>query len=282
MSDATEPAEPAADDDDWGCYRHPYESAGVKCTRCDRPICPKCMITAPVGFQCPECVKGAPVVRRYSEMRRPSSQQMVVTTALIAVNVAVFLVSISGGGSMMSSRGNRLAVDYALFGPAVADGDWYRLITAGFLHYGLLHVGFNMFILYQLGQLLEPAFGRVRFALLYTTALLGGSVGALLLSPNSLTAGASGAVFGLMAAAAVALRHRGINVMQTSIGSLLVINLLLTFAIPRISIGGHLGGLAGGAVAGLMLLETERHPNVGNVAVAALAVLLLGAGYAIA
>lgn len=272
------PSNADAPTDDWGCYRHPFETAGVKCTRCDRPICPKCMITAPVGFQCPECVKGAPPVRRYSELRTGGGQQ-VVTTTLIAINAAVFVLSISGGNI---ARGNRLAGDWALYGPAVADGDWFRLITAGFLHYGLIHVGFNCLILYQLGQLLEPSLGKVRFGLLYFTALLGGSVGALLMSPDALTAGASGAVFGLMGAAAIALRSRGINVMQTGIGSLLVMNLILTFAIRGISIGGHIGGLVAGAAAGLILQGTEDQPAVGVAAVVVLGGVLFGAGIAIA
>lgn len=270
-------AEPTGDD--WGCYRHPYEAAGVRCTRCDRPICPKCMVTAPVGFQCPECVKGAPPVRRYSEIRSGAGQTVVVTTAIIAVNVAVFAMSLGGGGSLNS---NRLAPDWALFGPAVANGDWFRVVTSGFLHYGPIHVFFNMFILYQLGQLLEPALGRVRYGLLYFTALLGGSVGALLVTPNALTAGASGAVFGLMGAAAVALQRRGINVMQTSIGSLLVMNLILTFAIRGISIGGHIGGLLAGAAGGFLLLQTEDHPTAATAAITALGLALFGAGLAVA
>jgi membrane associated rhomboid family serine protease len=239
------------------------------------------MITAPVGFQCPECVKGAPVVRRYSEMRRGTPQQAVVTSAMIAINAVVFLLSL-GGGNVMSRSGNRLAADYALYGPAVADGEWYRLVTAGFLHYGLFHVGFNMLILYQLGQMLEPVFGRVRFALIYAAALLGGSVGAILLSPTSLTAGASGAVFGLMGAAALAMRRRGVNVFQTSIGSLLVINLVLTFGIRGISIGGHLGGLAAGALAALIVLQMEDQPTAGAAGVGALALALFGAGVLLA
>jgi membrane associated rhomboid family serine protease len=269
------------EDRSWGCYRHPYEEAGVRCTRCDRPICPKCMITAPVGFQCPECVKGAPPVRRYSEMRRPAAQQLAVTVGLIAVNVALFLPTMSGGGT--TGRGSAdLALDLALFGPAVADGEWYRLISSGFLHYGLLHVGFNMFILYQLGMILEPAFGRVRFGLLYFASLLGGSVGALLVSPDSLTAGASGAVFGCMAAVVVALRRRGIGVMQSNIGGLLVINLVLTFAVRGISIGGHLGGLAAGALAGFLLDHTRDNAPLGAAAVAVLAAALFGLGIVVA
>ena len=268
-------------DQSWGCYRHPYEEAGVKCTRCERPICPKCMITAPVGFQCPECVKGAPPVRRYSEMRRPTSQQIAVTIGIIAINVAVYLPTISGGGTTGRSTSD-LTEKLALYGPFVRDGEWYRLITSGFLHYGLLHIGFNMYILYQLGLMLEPAFGRVRFACLYLAALLGGAVGALLLTPNALTAGASGAVFGCMGAVVVALRRRGVGLLQSNIGILLVINLVLTFGVRGISIGGHLGGLAAGAVGGLILDHTRDQPAVGTAAVVVLAAVLFGAGIAVA
>lgn len=239
------------------------------------------MITAPVGFQCPECVKGAPQVRRYRDVRAADARPE-VTIALIAVNALAFVLSIGGGGGTLGRSGNRLATDWALFGPAVADGEWYRLVTAGFLHYGVIHVMFNMLILFQLGQLLEPVLGRVRFAALYLAALLGGSVGALVLTPNALTAGASGAVFGLMGAAAVAMRERGINIMQTGIGTLLVVNLLLTFAIRGVSIGGHVGGLATGIVAGLVLTRTERQPVAGTVAVGALALALFGTAVVIA
>ena len=273
--------DPGSRTESWGCYRHPYEEAGVRCTRCDRPICPRCMITAPVGFQCPECVKGAPPVRRYSELRRPSSQQIAVTIAIIAINVALYIPTMSGGGA--TGRGTAdLVQRLALYGPYVRDGEWYRLITSGFLHFGLLHIGFNMFILYQLGLLLEPVFGRVRYGLLYVASLLGGSVGALVLSPNALTAGASGAVFGLMAATVVALRRRGVGILQSNIGMLLVINLVLTFTVSGISIGGHLGGIAAGAVGGFALEHTNDSPTVGAVAVAFLAVALFGLGLAIA
>jgi membrane associated rhomboid family serine protease len=239
------------------------------------------MITAPVGFQCPDCVKGAPPVRRYREMRRPSSQQIAVTIGLIAINVALFLPTMSGGGT--TGRGTTdLTERLALFGPFVRDGEWYRLITSGFLHYGLLHIGFNMFILYELGLLLEPLFGRLRYGLLYFASLLGGSVGALLLSPDALTAGASGAVFGLMAAVVVALRRRGVGLLQSNIGMLLLINLVLTFTVSGISIGGHLGGLAAGAVGGFALEHTQERPPLGAVLVGLLAVALFGLGIAVA
>src|SRR3954469_14661250 len=131
----TPPMAPEPTSEAWGCYRHPMDEAGVRCTRCDRPICPRCMITAPVGFQCPECVKGAPPVRRYSEMRRPVSSDLYVTIAIIAINVVAYLPT-------QGASGNRFLSDYGLFGPLVASGEWYRLITSGFLHEGLVHIGF--------------------------------------------------------------------------------------------------------------------------------------------
>jgi len=133
-----------------------------------------------------------------------------------------------------------------------------------------------------LNGLLEPAFGRIRFGLLYLAALLGGSVGALILEPNALTAGASGAVFGLMAAAVVALRRRGVGLLQSNIGVLLLINLVLTFTVGGISIGGHLGGMAAGAVAGFAIDHTREDPAIGIAAVSLLAVGLFVLGIVVA
>jgi membrane associated rhomboid family serine protease len=182
---------------------------------------------------------------------------------LIAINVGVFVLTSADG---------KLQTQLSLFGPAVAKGDWYRLVSSGFVHYGLLHIGFNMLLLYQLGLLLEPALGRLSFALLYFAALLAGSFGALLLSPTVLSAGASGAVFGLFGAAAIGMRQRGVRVMQTGVGALLVINLILTFAVPGISIGAHLGGLVGGAVAGWFMLHPTRGSKLEGIAVAMLVI----------
>ena len=131
---------------------------------------------------------------------------------------------------------------------------WYRLITSGFLHFGLLHLAFNMYFLYVLGRMLEPALGRVEYLLLYLASLLAGSLGVLLFDSGGITAGASGAVFGLLAAATVGLWRRGINPFSTGIGATLILNLFITFAIPGISIGGHLGGAIGGAICGLVML----------------------------
>jgi membrane associated rhomboid family serine protease len=169
------------------------------------------------------------------------------------------------GGADLESR-------LALFGPAVADGEWYRMLTSGFVHYGLLHIAFNMLLLYRFGELLEDALGPTRFVALYTTALLCGSFGALLLSPDARTAGASGAVFGVVGASAIGMHQRGIDVWNSGVGGLLVVNLVLTFALPGISVGGHVGGLAGGAAIGALMLRAapSRAATVQGLAAAAL------------
>jgi membrane associated rhomboid family serine protease len=189
-----------------------------------------------------------------------------VTYALIAVNVIAFLaegnITLAGGGV-----GNSVYVKGALLGSStlpplvgegVAHGQWWRIITGGFLHENLLHIAFNMYVLYVLGQMLEPALGRLRFAVIYFVALLTGSLGALLVSPHSLTVGASGAVFGLMGAAAVELRARKIPVFQTGVGGLIVVNLVISFTFSNISWGGHVGGLIGGALAAVVFRFGER------------------------
>jgi membrane associated rhomboid family serine protease len=233
------------------CYRHPGNRAGVKCQRCEKPICPQCMNQASVGFHCPECAKKGKqkVYTAANLVSRPY-----VTFTLIAINIVVFLLDQSmtsdrrTGAQDLSDRG-------FLYGQFVADGDWWRPITSGFLHVNIIHIGFNMFLLFQLGMLLENAIGRVSYATLYFTALLGGSFLVLVLDPGDATVGASGAVFGLMGAAFVGLRSRGIDPFSTGIGSLIVLNLVFTFALPGISIGGHIGGLLAGAAGGWLLFE---------------------------
>ncbi len=143
----SQPTEPETD----GCFRHPYAEAGVQCIRCERPICPDCMITAPVGFQCPEGVKGSGQQVRTMRTLRPSTDAY-VTKALIAINAIVYVIGSEGA---LFSRANALSRDYAMFGPAVDAGEWYRLFTSGFLHSGPMHVLFNMLLLFQLGSVLE-------------------------------------------------------------------------------------------------------------------------------
>ena len=164
----------------------------------------------------------------------------------MAVNIAVYLWTVNANRTIDFGRFKHGEYTLALAKPFIEQNhEYYRLVSSGFLHYGIFHIGMNMLLLFQLGQLLEPAIGRVRFGLLYFSSLLAGSFGALLLQPNGLTGGASGAVFGLMAAAAIGLHRRGVNVFKTGIGTTLVLNLVITFTIPGISVGGHLGGAIG-------------------------------------
>ena len=238
------------------------------------------MHQASVGFHCPECTKsGRQKVVRGRDLRSGGN---LVTNALIALNVAIFVAGMGGG---LETR-NSVIFDGALAGPLVADGEWYRIVTAGFLHANLIHIGFNCFVLYQLGLLMEPVLGRVRFLLVYFFALLSGSLGVLLVQPNSFTVGASGAVFGMMGAAVAAMRSRGINPFQTSLGGTIMLNLLITFAIPGISIGGHVGGLIGGLLAGWIVTDigpaTTKQPWIPAGAVAVLGVAIFGVSLLVA
>jgi len=198
-------------------------------------------------MRCPDCAGRKQRVQTLRSMH----VDPIVTYVLIGINVLLFLGSGAGGSFLTGSGGSsRVFQDLALWGPAIDVGhDYWRLVTAGFLHSGLLHIGFNMYILYWLGTMLEPSLGHARFLALYLASLLAGSFGALLLSPNAVTVGASGAVFGLMGAAFVLQRASGIDPMQSGIGPVILFNLLISFVIPNISIGGHLGGLVGGAAA---------------------------------
>ena len=206
------------------------------------------MTSTPVGMRCPECARQSTKVRTM----RSGTDEPTLTYFLIALNVLVGLGSLLGGGGTTTSG---LIEDGGLSAATIRDGEVWRLVTSGFLHGGLFHLLANMLALYILGQMIEPALGRLRFALVYLVSLLCGSFGALLLSPDSLTVGASGAVFGLLGAAAVIARSRGISLMESGLGVWIGINLLITFTIPRISIGGHLGGIIGGALAALVLVE---------------------------
>lgn len=243
------------------CYRHPSRETAVSCSSCGRPICPDCMTPTQVGMRCPECARQRTKVVRM----RDAAAVPRVTYALIAINVIVFLtegrltVSSGGGTGTIYEKGALLGSFPGLPGQGVAHGQWWRLLTSGFLHENIIHIGFNMWILYILGQMLEPALGSVKFAVIYFVSLLAGSFGALLVSPHVLTVGASGAVFGLMGAAAVEMRARQIPVMQSGIGMLILLNLFISFTLPGISWGGHIGGLIGGALAALVLQLGERH-----------------------
>jgi membrane associated rhomboid family serine protease len=250
------------------CYRHPSRETGVSCSNCGRPICPDCMTTTPVGMRCPECAKQRTRVVRMRDMA--SAPQ--VTIALIAINAIVYLaggsfsVGSGAGGGTISEKGEllgsglqRAANGQGIEYLGVAYGQWWRIVTGGFLHANFLHIAFNMYLLYLLGQMLEPALGHVRFAVVYFASLLTGSLLVLIVAPHSPTVGASGAVFGLMGAAAVEMRARQIPIMQSGIGFLILINLAFSFAVPGISWGGHIGGLIGGALVMFLLQLGDRY-----------------------
>jgi membrane associated rhomboid family serine protease len=262
------------------CYRHPSRETGVSCSNCGRPICPDCMTTTPVGMRCPDCSKQRTKVVRMREATNVPR----VTYALIALNVIVFVGEGTGVFTISGAASGKLLRDGALLGssevPAlagdgVAHGQWWRIVTGGFLHENLLHIGFNMWVLYYLGVMLEPALGRLRFGAIYAVSLLCGSLGALLVSPHSLTVGASGAIFGLMGAAVVEMRARQIPIMQSGVGGLILINLVISFSIPGISWGGHIGGLIGGTLAAIVirLADRRRAPALAVAGCAAIAIL---------
>ena len=254
------------------CYRHPGRETGVSCSNCGRPICPDCMTSTSVGMRCPECARQRTHVRRVGAAG--VGEEPVLTYVLIGVNVAVALgaflsgASATGGGGIGSSS---LLQDGSVSRFAIDQGDYWRLVTAGFLHTGLIHLLFNMFALYILGGMLEPAIGRLKFGLVYFVSLLAGSFGALLFEPVAATAGASGAIFGLMGAAVVVMRDRGVSVMESGIGLWIGLNLLITFTIPGISIGGHIGGLVGGALVALLFTEVAGRIRVSESVVTLLA-----------
>lgn len=237
---------------------------------------------ATVGSHCLECAKEArPDVTTRARLWN-SRQPALATISLIAINVAVFVYMVARDPAALGASLTQAHIDLALFGPALEQGEWYRLVTSGFVHYGIIHLAFNMYLLYVLGQMLEPAIGRVRFLLVYFAGLLGGSAGAILLSPDSLTAGASGAVFGLLGLVFVGYYLNGINPLSTSVGTLLMLNLMITFLWSgRISVGGHLGGAAAGAVCAFAVMASPRRP-VPNWATYAVPIVVMGVAVAVA
>jgi len=240
------------------------------------------MHSASVGFHCPACVASRST-QRFSPGSAPSAGGLWIparsgrdaTTFLIGLNLAGFVLMVLAGGTAtrlydrFASGGGGITGDHGLLGGwapyvgmdpvvGVSAGEWWRLVTGGFLHGGLLHLVFNMFLLWMLGQQLEHLHRPVRYVGLYLGSLAAGSLGVMLMDPMALTVGASGAVFGLMAATVVHQLHRGVNPWHTGLGGLVVVNLFFTFGRPGISIGGHLGGLVGGAALAWLLDACDR------------------------
>jgi membrane associated rhomboid family serine protease len=236
------------------CTFHPDRETYRSCSRCGQPACHDCLVDAPVGAQCRSCVKAArPSTRQ--QIKANVRQPTFVSQVLLAAFVVLFLLPLLQGENIAGDRISSLHQRFALWAPAVADGEWWRLVTSGFLHFGLIHLLFNSWAIWSVGQSLERGLGRWRFVSLFLVSVLGGSAGALLLSgPGTVTAGASGGLFGLFAAGFMGSRARQIPFGASGWGPTLLMNLFITFSIPGISIGGHLGGAVAGAVCGSVLL----------------------------
>ena len=281
------------------CYRHPGRETYVRCTRCDRPICPDCMRDAAVGHQCPECVTEGRRTQRQPRTAFGASalgQRGYVTITFVAINILMLLLSVASAknsGAALYGRSlggliggaTPLMDKLAVLGQCdaggvtvpcgVADGEYHRLFTAMFMHFGLIHLLFNMWALWILGRALESMFGPARFLAIYLVCGLGGNVAAYLFQPGALSAGASTAIFGLFAVLFVALRRPRLS--TSSVLPVIVINLIFTLTVPGISIAGHLGGLVTGGLVGAGVAYAPRANRTAvQVGVLVGAVLLLG------
>ena len=230
------------------------------------------MTPTPVGMRCPECARDRTKVKTVGSRTRAGSTPT-LTQVLIAINVIVFLAETATGTPLGGATNASLGTLYAkgaLFGPIISSAphQYYRLFTAGFLHDGLLHILFNMVFLYFMGNMLEPAIGRLNFGLVYFVTLLSGSFGALLFEPQAITVGASTACFGVLGALIVVAHTRGISIWQSGLGITLLINIVFSLSISGISIGGHLGGVAGGAICGWLIVQFAERRRMPAVAIA--------------
>ncbi|MFE9645266.1 rhomboid family intramembrane serine protease [Streptomyces sp. NPDC006365] len=249
------------------CYRHPDRETGIRCTRCERSICPECMVSASVGFQCPECVRGASGTGHSPTASQPrtlaggtvTEDPRLITKILVGLNLAFFLVQLSIG-ERFDERFELLGLAYVPgLGSVegVAEGQWYRLATAMFLHGSVIHIAFNMLSLWWIGGPLEAALGRARYIALYAISGLAGSgLTYLLAEPNQPSLGASGAIFGLFGATAILMRR--LNYDMRPVIALLVINLIFTFGWSNIAWEAHIGGLVGGVVIGYAMVHAPR------------------------
>ncbi|MFI9649585.1 rhomboid family intramembrane serine protease [Streptomyces sp. NPDC052040] len=250
-----------------GCYRHADRETAIRCTRCERPICPECMVSASVGFQCPECVRSGSGTGHSPAASRPrtlaggtvAADPRLVTKILIGINLVLFLLQQALGDAFTNRFELVGRAVFSFDGPlqGVAEGQWYRLLTAMFLHANVVHIMFNMLSLWWIGAPLEAALGRARYLALYFSAGLAGSaLTYLLAAPVQPSLGASGAIFGLFGATAVLMRRLRYD-MRPVIG-LLVVNLIITFWWAGIAWQAHIGGLVGGVVVGYAMVHAPR------------------------
>ncbi|MEU5000297.1 rhomboid family intramembrane serine protease [Streptomyces sp. NPDC021622] len=269
-----------------GCFRHPDRETGISCTRCERPICPECMISASVGFQCPECVREGSGTGHAPAANQPrtiaggsiAADPRLITKILLGLNVAVFIAVLAVG--------DRLVNELVLVGEwppypfvaedGVAEGQWYRLVTSMFTHQEIWHIAFNMLGLWWLGGPLEAALGRARYLALYMlSGLAGGALTYVVADASQASLGASGAIFGLLGATAVLMRR--LNYDMRPVIALLALNMLFTFTWSGIAWEAHVGGLvAGVAIAyGMVHAPRERRALVQWGTCAAVLLLVL-------
>lgn len=240
-----------------GCHRHPDRPTGLACSRCGRPACPECLSQAPVGFHCTDCVAAdrrahaahhTPAPGRAGAATGDGPFRPVITYVLIGLNVLIYLITVVQSGELMNNQvGSSLFNDWSLIPGLVADGEYFRLLGSGFLHFGPIHLLANMYALYVVGALCEQALGRGRYLTIYLLSLFGGAAAVMYGPWNAQTAGASGAVFGLFGAVLILLLRNKRS--PAMIGTVIVLNVIISVTVPGISLAGHLGGLVAGTVA---------------------------------
>lgn len=257
----------AATDGSLSCYRHPGRGTHIRCTRCDRPICPECMVNASVGFQCPDCARQGAGTGHGPGAARPrtvagapiTADPRLITKILLALNVAVFIV-VYVKGSLLQDLTLLGRANFYYGGPpeGVAEGQWYRLVTSMFLHQEVWHIAFNMLGLWWLGGPLEAALGRARYLTLYLlSGLAGSALTYWLAAPNQPSLGASGAIFGLLGATAVLMRR--LNYDMRPVFALLAVNLVITFnPWGGIAWQAHVGGLIAGTLIAIGMVHAPR------------------------
>jgi membrane associated rhomboid family serine protease len=243
------------------CYRHPDRVTGRHCTRCGRPACPECLRDASVGAQCVDCVRASAPTTSQRLRTLTRAQDLVATKSIMAITIGVFIFTGLHDGTIDGQ--GALSRDLWLFGPSVHNGEWYRMFTASLVHFGFVHIFFNMLLLWIVGQMLEPGTGSLRFATIYVVSVLAGSAAALLMQPHIPSGGASGGIFGIAAAATLVMQRRGVRFWDTGLGPLIVINLFLDyFVLTNVSIAAHVGGIIGGVLVTEGMIQARRQNQV--------------------
>jgi len=266
------------------CYRHPDRETGLSCSECGRPICTDCMTIAPVGIRCPEHARGTartPGERAMAGAPRAlqNLRGAYVTRALVIANVFIYLLTVAQG-SGINSPGGKLFDKWLLYGPYVANGQWWRLVTSMFLHASILHIGLNMLALWWLGSIVEQAIGHGRYLAIYFVSGLAGSAGALLATPLQPTVGASGAIYGILGSLLI-LEWLQTGTFAGPALTLIVINLAFSFTASGISWGGHVGGLIAGILGTLAFWQArkQRQPWLGYAALVGIGALSVAVAY---